>query len=140
MKILFLLFLVFTVSCAANKKEAQYGKTTVPELIILKGEPLKEEPIPVEGGKILIYEDNEKFQIKNNVVTHSFRNPTVDESNLIYWKHAFKDCDSTTTVISEITSGHELAEFLMKCDAMGIGVVYFDRSEVILRVMEYEKK
>ena len=55
MRPLFLFFLVFAISCAANRKEAQYGKTTLPELIILKGEPIKEEPIPIERGKILIY-------------------------------------------------------------------------------------
>lgn len=140
MRPLFLFFLVFAISCAANRKEAQYGKTTLPELIILKGEPIKEEPIPIEGGKILIYEDDEKFQIQNQIVTHRLRNPTIDESNLIYWKHAFKECDFIITKVSQKTEGHELEEYLMKCDALGIGVVYFDRTEMVLRVMEYEKK
>lgn len=140
MRLLVLLSLVLTVSCAANKRETHYGKTTVPELILLKGEPLKEEAIPVKDGKIFLYSDNLKFQIKNNVVTHSYRNPTNDESTLIFWKHAFKNCNPTNEKISQKNNGHELIEFLMKCDAQGIGVVYLADSETVLRVIEYEKK
>ena len=140
MKLLILLSLVFTVSCAADKRETHYGKTTVPELITIKGEPLKEEVIPVEGGKILIYSDNQKYQIKHDVVTHSYRNPKIEESTLIYWQHAFKDCDVVNVVVTEKIQGHESPEMLLKCDALGTGVVYLERSDVVLRVIEYEKK
>ena len=141
MRLLILLSLVLITSCAANKKSgAQFGTTTLAELVILKGEPLKEEAIPVEGGKVLLYGNDEKFQIKDNIVTHSIRNPKDDESNLIYWKHAFKNCATTSTKISEKTEGHQLAEYILKCDAEGTGVVYRDNSEIVSRVVEYEKK
>lgn len=140
MKLLLLIFLLFAISCSANKKDPQYGKTTLPELINLKGQPEKEEAIPLEGEKIVHYVDDEKFQIKNDVVTHRYRNPTKEEVTLIYWKHAFKDCAITITKTNEKKNDHELAEFLMKCDASGTAVVYFENSDLVLRVIEYEKK
>ena len=140
MRLILLFTMILVASCAANKREAQFGKTTTAELVVLKGQPLEEETIPLEGAKILIYEDDEKFQVENDVVTHSFRNPTTDESNLIYWKHAYKGCAATNEVISKETDGHQLVEYLMKCDAEGTGVIYKDQSDKISRIIQYEKK
>ncbi len=140
MRNLLLLTLVLMASCAPSTNSTQFGKTTFAELAIFKGEPLRVEAIPVEGGKILIYENNEKIQTQNDIVTNSFRDPKNDEINLIYWKHAFKDCEFIISQISEKTEGHELAEMMMKCDAQGIGVIYTDGSEIVSRILEYEKK
>lgn len=140
MRLLFVLPLLLTFSCGADKKGPHYGKTTVQELMAEKGEPLKEELIPVEDSKVLHYDGGEKYQVKNDIVTNGYLNPKKDERNLIYWKHAFKDCDVILQKINEKKVGHELPEYLMKCDALGIGVVYTQDSEIVSRVVEYEAK
>lgn len=140
MRLFFLLSLILTVSCGAEKKGPQYGTTTLKELIALRGEPIKEEVIPVEDSKVSHYEDGDKFQSMSGVVTHGYLNPKKDERNLIYWKHAFKDCDVIIQKITEERVGHELPEYLMKCDALGTGVVYTQDSEIVLRVIQYEAK
>ncbi len=140
MRLLFLLSLVLVVSCGKAPSGANFGTTTVTELTTLKGEPLKEEVIPIVGGKVLHYADNEKFQIQGEVVTHQFIDPKADEANLIYWKHAFKDCSSSNIKTSEKSDGHTPAEYFFKCDAMGTGVIYTERSDKVTRIIKYEKK
>lgn len=140
MRPLYLLSLILLISCGAQKQGPSYGKTTVQELLVLKGEPVKEEVIPVEDSKVLHFEGDEKYQIKNDVVTTGFINPKKDERNLIYWKHTFKNCDVVIEKLTEKQIGHEPIEYLMKCDALGVGVVYSQDSETVSRVIEYEAK
>ena len=140
MRLFILLSLVLLVSCGAQKKGPTYGKTTVQELIAEKGEPVKEEVIPVDDAKVVHFEGGDKYQTKNDIVTNGYLTPNKSQRNLIYWKHAFKDCDVITQKLTEKQVGHEKPEYLMKCDAMGIGVVYTQDSDIVLRVIEYEAK
>lgn len=138
----FLIFLVLA-ACGVKNSSVDYGKTTLSDLIAQKGSPLKEEPIPSmtekKDSKVLVYENNEKFQIKEDIVTYGFRDPKGDEKTLLFWKHKFKDCQSSSKKISE-ASGHILAEYELKCPEQGLTVIYTDGSEFVSRVIEHEKK
>ena len=68
MRLFILLSLVLLVSCGAQKKGPTYGKTTVQELIAEKGEPVKEEVIPVDDAKVVHFEGGDKYQTKNDIV------------------------------------------------------------------------
>ncbi|HLW56567.1 MAG TPA: hypothetical protein VKY27_04225 [Bacteriovoracaceae bacterium] len=140
MRLIIFLSLAIFISCGPQKKGPTYGKTTVQELLSLKGEPIKEEVIPVDDSKVLHFENNEKYQVKNDIVTNGYLNPVQEQKSLIHWKHAFKDCDVVIQKITEKVNGHEPPEYLMKCDAMGVGVVYVQDSDIVLRVVEYEAK
>ena len=119
MKIVFQLSLIILVSCGGKSSSVNYGKTTRADLVAMKGEPIKETTAPVKDTQILLYDDEEKFQVQNDIVTHQFKNPKGDEKTLIYWKHRFKDCDTQTNVISK-ASGHVPAEYEMSCASEGL--------------------
>lgn len=138
MRLFFILSSLLLISCGAQNNEPSYGKTTVRELIEVKGEPVQEEVIPVEDSKVLHYEDGEKYQVKSGVVTSGYFNPKSEQRTLIYWKHKFKNCDVKVLKLTEKVIGHEKPEFLMKCDELGTGVVYLEDSDMILRVIRYE--
>ena len=108
------------------------------DLVSVRGEPSEEKTIPIDGGKIIHYKDNEKFQVKNEIVTHGFRDPKGDEKNIIFWKHKFKDCQTSNTRIST-PIGHELAEYEFKCASLGITVIFSEGSDFISRIVEHEK-
>lgn len=137
MKAFLYLILFGLVACGGNKSSVDYGKTKMPDLVATKGEPIDEKEIPLENSKILIYPDNEKYQVKDDTVTHGFKDPKGDEKSLIYWKHKFKDCETKTRKISE-PKGHELPEFEFKCPALGRTVIYVEGSEYVLRIIEHE--
>lgn len=135
---LFLLLLV-VAACGARHSSVNYGKTTVAALIAEKGEPIKEQPVPTKDNKVLIYDGNEKYQVKDDIVTHGFKDPKGNEKTVLYWKHKFKDCDSVTKKIKE-GKGHDFAEYELSCPSEGTSVIYTEGSEFISRVVEYEKK
>lgn len=135
---LFLSLLVFA-ACGVKHSGVDYGKTTVSDLVAEKGQPLEERPVPVENGKLFLYQDNEKFQIKNDVVTHGFKDPSGDQKGLIYWKHRFRECATQTKKISEV-QGHERPEYELKCPAEGITVIYTEGSDSVSRIIEHEKQ
>lgn len=139
MKAIFYLFLLSAAACGVKHSPVDYGKTTISDLKSSKGEPIEEKSIPVKTGKILIYEQNEKYQVKGDIVTHGFKDPKGDEKSLLYWKHKFRDCETETKKISE-PKGHELAEFELKCPGEGLTVIYTEGSEFVSRVIEHEKK
>ena len=139
MKAMIYLVLMSFAACGVKHSSVDYGNTTVSDLVAQKGEPIKEMDIPVKGSRILLFEKNEKYQVKNDIVTHGFKDPKGDEKTLIYWKHKFKDCDSETRKISE-TKGHDLPEYELKCPHEGLTVIYTEGSEFVSRVIEHEKK
>lgn len=138
MKLLCYFSFLMLASCGIKHSSLDYGKTTMSDLVSVRGEPSEEKSIPMDGGKIVHYEDNEKFQVKNEIVTHGFKDPKGDEKNLIFWKHKFKDCQTSNTKIST-PIGHELAEYEFKCPALGITVIYSEGSDFISRIVEHEK-
>lgn len=139
MKSFFYLFFLVLAACGVKHSSVDYGKTTVSDLVATKGEPLEEKAIPVEKGKMLLYGDNEKYQVKNEIVTHGFKDPKGDERTVLYWKHKFRDCDTITKKIS-VAKGHELPEYELKCPALGQTVIYTEGSDFVSRIIEHEKK
>lgn len=140
MKSLFFVVLLGLAACGVKHSSVDYGRTTVGDLIAVKGHPLSEENVPSSSSsKILVYENNEKFQTKGDVVTHGFRMPSGDEKSLIFWKHKFRDCDTITRKISK-PQAHILPEFELKCAAEGLAVIYSEGSEFVSRVIENEKQ
>ncbi len=108
---------------------------TVADLIREKGQPLKEESIPTENGKILNYPGDEKFQVKGDIVTNSFRQPKADETTLLFWKNNFKECETTEKILKP--ADHEAAEKELACPSRGLSVLYTDGSDFVSRVIEY---
>lgn len=139
MKSIFYLSLLVLAACGVKQSSPKYGKATVADLVAEKGPPVEEKKIPINEGKVLIFEGNEKYQVKGDIVTHGFKEPKGDQKTLIFWKHKFKDCDTSTKQINVI-KGHELPEFELACPSEGISVIYTEGSEFISRVVEYEKK
>lgn len=138
-KTLFHLSLLVLASCGSKHSSVDYGKTTVADLIAAKGEPIQEKKVPVKDSKILLYDNDEKYQTKGDLVTHGYKRPKGDEASLIYWKHRFKDCVTSTKKIGKPV-GHELSEIQMSCPSEGLTVIYTEGSDVVNRVVEYEKK
>ncbi len=138
MKPLFYLSFLVVAACGVKHTSVDYGKTTAADLIAEKGEPIAKTEIPVKNGEVFQYQDNEKYQLKDDVVTHGFKNPKGDEKNLLFWKHKFKDCETTTKKISEKT-GHVLPEYELKCASEGVTVIYTEGSEFVSRVIEHAK-
>lgn len=139
MKSIFYLTLLVIAACGAKNSSVDYGQTTVANLIAEKGEPLKEDSVPVADNKVLVYPDNEKYQVKGDIVTHGFKEPKGEGKTLLYWKHAFKDCETVTKKLAE-PKGHERAEYELACPSEGKSVIYSEGSEFISRVIEYAKK
>ena len=139
MKSIFYLSLLVVAACGVKHTSVDYGKTTVADLVAAKGEPIEEEKIPVKDSKVLHFSGNEKFQIKNDIVTHGFKDPKGDEKSVIYWKHKFKDCNTSTRKISE-PKGHELPDYELKCPEEGVTVIFTEGSDFVSRVIEHEKQ
>lgn len=138
MKPILFLSLLALAACGVKHSSVDYGKTTVAALVSEKGEPL-EKSAPAKSIEIYQYPDNEKFQIKGDIVTHGFKDPKGDEKTLLYWKHKFKDCETVSRKIGE-QKGHELPEHELKCPAQGVTVIYTEGSEFVSRVVEHEKQ
>lgn len=144
MKSFSFLVLLVAAACGVKNSSVDYGKTTLSDLIAQRGNPLKEEVIPTDkkspqDSKVVIFENNEKFQVKKDIITHGFKDPKGDEKTLLYWKHKFRDCSTSTRKVTEALA-HAPAEHELKCDEQGQTVIYFEGSEFISRVIEHEKK
>jgi hypothetical protein len=138
MKPLLYLSLLAFAACGVKHTSVDYGKTSSADLIAEKGEPIAKTDVPVKNTEIFEYKSNEKYQVKDDVVTHGFKDPKGNEKTLLYWKHKFKDCDTTTRKISE-KSGHELPEYELKCSSEGLTVIYTEGSDFVSRVIEHAK-
>ncbi len=138
MKPFLYLSLLALAACGVKHSSVDYGKTSSAALISEKGEPL-EKSAPAKSIEIYQYADNEKFQIKDDVVTHGFKDPKGDERTLLFWKHKFKACETVSRKLN-VPSGHELPEYELKCPAQGVTVIYTEGSEFVSRVVEHEKQ
>jgi len=116
------------------------GKTTRSEIVAIKGEPLREDEIPIKDSSVLIYPDDEKLQIKNDVLVNTFKNPKGDEKLVIFWKHKFKECQTILNNLPQDPKAHTPPEVEMSCPAEGISIIYTEGSDIVTRVVEYEAK
>lgn len=128
--------------CSANKRsEISYGVTTSAQLKAERGEPLSEQLTDAtHTEQVLVYADNEKYQIDKDVVVASFRNPSAEESSLLYWRHKFKDKETTFTPVKTTSHTHLEPEMELKCAAEGITVVFDPNQDVVTRVVEHAKQ
>lgn len=135
-----LCLLICVTSCGERSSSLKLGKTTRSELVAVKGEPIKEEVLPMKEGKVMVYEGEEKYQLKGDVVVNSFKNPSGNERSLIYWKHKFKDCFTTSQTLSQDPQSHTPPEVELGCAEQGLSVIYSQGSDLVSRVVEYEIK
>jgi len=133
-----LLSLILLVSCGQKSSSVKMGVTTKAELVAIKGVPLKEEKIPVKEGQVLVFENDEKYQLKGDVVVSSFKAPLGDEQLLIFWKHKFKDCLTISKSLDKIPGSHTPHEMELACPESGQSVIYTQGSDLISRLVEYE--
>jgi hypothetical protein len=131
-----ILLLSFFVACGNKSKTIKYGEITSADLVALKGEPIKEEPLSSPNSKMFIYENNEKYQINDGVVVNSFRTPVGDERMLIHWKHKYSDCTFQITKLDQKVL-HQKVEEEHKCVSAGVSVIYDPNIEQVVRVVEY---
>lgn len=127
----FLILLLF-VSCG-EKKSLRLGETTKAALIEMKGEPESSKEIP--GGEILSYKGNENFQVNGEKVTASFRDPGGDEKTVLFWRHAFRDCETSEKKLSD----DDHPEIELDCATEGRSVVFVEGSGTVIRVSEHER-
>ncbi len=128
-----ILILLLLISCG-EKKSIKAGVSSKSDLIEVKGDPLKTDEVP--DGEVLTYTSNEKFQLTGNKVTAIFRDPAGDEKNLLYWRHQFKDCQTSETALSD----EAIPEMEFSCDQLGKSVVFVKGSGKVLRIGEYESR
>jgi hypothetical protein len=138
MRAYFILFFILMSSCGQKNSSVKMGVTTRAELVAVKGEPIKEDKIPLKDGQVLVYENDEKYQLKGEVVVSSFKAPQGDEQLLIFWKHKFKDCLTISKALDKIPGAHTPVEMELACPESGISVIYTQGSDLISRVVEYE--
>lgn len=138
MRQIFFLGLLVLAACGMRPSNVDFGKTTSKELIAEKGEPLEVRKVSEANSEIYQYENNEKFQIKNDVVTQGFFDPKGEEKSLLFWKHKFRDCDTSERMIGK-PSGHEQPEYEIRCAKEGVTIIYTQGSEFVSRVIYHEK-
>ena len=126
------LFLLILISCG-EKKSIRIGESTKADVVELKGEPLKTTEVPT--GEVLTYKNDEKIQITGNKVSGTFRDPVGDEKNVLFWRHSFRDCETSEKNLSDET----IPEIEFSCAAKGQSVVFLKGSGKTLRVSEYER-
>ena len=128
----FFIFLLL-IACG-EKKSVEPGITSRGSLIKIKGEPLKTEQVP--SGEILTYKENEKFQVTENKVSASFRDPSGEERNVLFWRHHFRECEVKEVPLSE----EAIPEIELSCASFGKSVVFVKNSGKVTRISEYERK
>ncbi len=127
-------FFIFLLLIACSEKRTIVpGVTSRSALIEMKGEPLKTEEVP--SGEILSYKENEKIQVSGNKVSATFRDPSGDERNVLFWRHHFRDCDVRELPLSDET----IPEIELSCASLGKSVVFVKNSGKVTRISEYER-
>lgn len=134
----FSLMLIFAIACGERSTRIKYGSTSRAALVSLKGEPQSIEK-PISNAEVLIYADDEKYQISQDVVVAGFRNPSNDERSLLYWRHQFKDCSTSFKEMQKPdTHLHALKE--LTCAKSGLSVIYDPNVDRVTRVVEHAEE
>jgi hypothetical protein len=130
----FILLLLFISACAPKPSKLVFGITSKEELIEVKGEPLEEQTIT--DKTILVYPEDEKYQVSDGVVESKFRAPSPEEKSLLYWKHQFKDDpDAFTTSYQSKEHADRTIQYFSK--RYGLTVVYDEALDQVVRIVEY---
>jgi len=115
------------------------GKTTRADVIAEKGQPISEAVNPMPNSTTLKFKNDENFQLKDDIVVNRFANPESEEKSILWWKHKFKDCQTRTTQLEQAPGSHTPPEIEFACNAEGTAVIYSQGSDVVIRVVQFEK-
>jgi hypothetical protein len=133
-----ILIIILTVSCAPKPSKLRFGVTTKSELIEVKGEPLDEKKFTQQSVEVLTFENDEKYQIKEDIVESSWRSPSEEEKSLFYWKYKYKNevVDFKPHDDGKEKS-HEERTVQYLLDNKGLTIVYDPQIDQVVRVLEY---
>ena len=129
------LFILLLIGGCGRPEEVGTKLVSRAAVIEAKGVPLEERELPTKDGKIMIYENEEKFQLKGDEVTHAFRQPSEKEQSLIYWQHQFKDCQTKTRKLPQDIKGHIAAEVELSCPDLKTRIIYTEGSGIVSRII-----
>lgn len=122
----------FLLFACAEKRSIAPGLTTRSALVELKGAPENTQEVP--GGEVLSY-GTERYQIKREMLTAVFRDPVGEEKNLLFWRHKFRDCETTERKLSDEVN----AEVEFACPSSGVSAIFVEGTGRVVRVSDYER-
>ena len=136
-------FLIFTIllttftSCTRQYKVAKIiaGKTFIDEAVDILDEPQMVEKSAVKAGNSLYVWEDVTLQVNTQfVVTAIHKQPIEHETTLQFWKHHYKEIQTTFTKIQ--SSPSILWQF--NIPSKGINVIYDERVDKVTKVIFYE--
>jgi hypothetical protein len=127
------------IGCSKNIQTIELGKTSRAELLLYRGEPQAIEK-PQSSIEVMVYDKDLKYQISDNLVTHSMRNPTEAELHFLYWQNKFKNCETQLIEQASDPSAHMLPNKEFKCDSLGLSIIYDPNVDQVIRIIEYAQK
>jgi len=133
----FFFLLLFITSCSFGTKPLQFGQSTKADIVSNQGQPQKTELIK-SNLEILVFENDQKYQLTDDVLTHYWRNPEGEEKFLSFWKKKFENCLTEKITIED--QRHVAGLYELKCQEMGLSVIYSEGNDFIERVVEYEAR
>lgn len=141
MRVLTLLSLMlFITACGASRSsKIKMGETTRADLIAEKGEGVSESKVPVSNDTVIIFADGDHVQLKNDVVKSRFSDPVKDEKSVLWWKHKFKNCTTKTRTLAQAEGAHTPPQVELSCPEEGLSIIYTEGSDLVSRVVEFEK-
>jgi len=131
------------VACSGPRTgKVQFGVTTAAQLKEARGEPVSQQAVTAEHpSQVLIYPQDEKFQVEKDIVVAGFRNPTLAEQSLLYWRHRFQGKETTFTSLDQHTEhSHGASEMQLRCPSEGLTIVYDSNRDIVTRVVEHAQQ
>lgn len=138
-----LLILLLIMSACGEKstsKVVQIGRTTLSELKNLLGEPKRIDTFKtpaLASSQIVVYDENQKYQVEDNKVVASFRAPFEQEKSLLYWKHRCRNERTTFRSLKRKVDNHLKAEQEFSCKQSRLTVIYDPNIDRVVRVINY---
>lgn len=130
--------ILVSISCGKKEESISLGESKKEDLFLVRGNPQSEESIPVKDSSLVVYSENESYQIKNGIVTASLKSPASEENSVMFWKHKLKECLTKLNKLEDKTS-HGPARMELDCPSEGLKIVYMEGSEKVLKVVQYAK-
>lgn len=139
---LFVLLLFILSACGdkATTKVVQLGRTTLSELKTLLGEPKRVDTFKtpaLSSSQIVVYNENQKYQVEDDKVVATFRAPFEQEKSLLYWKHRCRNERTTFRSLKRKVDNHLKAEQEFACKQSRITVIYDPNVDKVVRVINY---
>ena len=130
------------VACSgAKQSKVKYGVTTAAQLRAAMGEPLSQQATSAQHpSEVVIYPEDERYQIEQNIVVAGFRNPTEQERTLLYWRHHFQGKETTFSATPSAAPSHVHKEMQLRCPSEGLTIIYDTNLDVVTRVVEHAQQ